>query len=437
MGELALTKAVRGSILHFKNDPRLGSGSYEYLRDGILVHHRGLIERIGPASEVLPDLEPGLPVMHYKTSLIVPGFVDTHVHYPQTEMIASKGKNLLDWLNTYTFPVERKFKSYAHCRYAAQFFLQQLLSNGTTTALVFSTVHKVSAQALFEEALNLKMRLITGKVLMDRNAPEDLLDTAESGCRESTELIKEWHGRGRLGYAVTPRFAPTSTPEQLAGASYLLREFPGTYLHTHLSENQEEVDWVKELYPEAPHYLGVYEKHSMLGEHSVFAHAIHLSDTELDLLAESRSALAFCPTSNLFLGSGLFDIEAVTERGIRFGMATDVGAGTSFSILQSLNEAYKIAQLQQYTLDPLRAFYLATLGGAETLGLSRYIGNFEAGKEADFVVLNTALPRLLANRFDSSETLEEKLLILMTLGDDRNVEATYVMGRPLFERHRD
>lgn len=197
------------------------------------------------------------------------------------------------------------------------------------------------------------------------------------------------------------------------------------------------MDWVKELYPEAPHYLGVYEKHSMLGEHSVFAHAIHLSDTELDLLAESRSALAFCPTSNLFLGSGLFDIEAVTERGIRFGMATDVGAGTSFSILQSLNEAYKIAQLQQYTLDPLRAFYLATLGGAETLGLSRYIGNFEAGKEADFVVLNTALPRLLANRFDSSETLEEKLLILMTLGDDRNVEATYVMGRPLFERHRD
>lgn len=427
---MSRTKAYRAALLHCLADPReVGiEASHEYFADGLLVVEDGKVARIGAASELLPALPAGTEVVEYPNALITPGFIDTHIHYPQTGMIASYGEQLLDWLNTYTFPTERAFADPAHAGEVAEIFLNELLRNGTTTALVFGSVHKQSVDAFFAACEKRNLRMIAGKVLMDRNAPDYLTDTAESGYADSRELIERWHGKGRLHYAVTPRFAPTSTPQQLALAGQLFKEFPDLYMHTHLSENRKEIEWVRELFPERKGYLDVYDHHGLIGTRSVFAHGVHLCDEECRRLGETGSAVAFCPTSNLFLGSGLFDLEKVEGFGVRVGLGTDVGAGTSFSQLQSLNEAYKVMQLQGKKLDPFKSLYLATLGGARALYLDDKIGNLQPGKDADFVVLDYQATPLIDYRLQQAQTLEEKLFALMMLGDDRAVKATYAAG---------
>ncbi|MBD3814673.1 MAG: guanine deaminase, partial [Betaproteobacteria bacterium] len=341
---------------------------------------------------------------------------------------------LLDWLETYTFPTERAFADKAHAGEVAEVFLDELLRNGTTTALVFGSVHKESVDAFFEACEKRNLRMIAGKVLMDRNAPDYLTDTAETGYADSKELIERWHGKGRLHYAVTPRFAPTSTPEQLALAGQLFKEYPDLYMHTHLSENRKEIEWVRELFPERQGYLDVYDHHGLIGARSVFAHGVHLCDEECRRLGETGSAVAFCPTSNLFLGSGLFDLEKVEGFGVRVGLGTDVGAGTSFSQLQSLNEAYKVMQLQGKKLDPFKSLYLATLGGARALYLDDRIGNLQPGKDADFVVLDYQATPLIDYRLRQARTLEEKLFALTILGDDRAVKETFAAGESVHRK---
>ncbi|MGA4474381.1 guanine deaminase [Ectopseudomonas chengduensis] len=428
-------KAYRAAILHSLADPAVVGveQSYEYFEDGILLIENGKVAQVGAAAELLPKLA-GVEVQHYRDALITPGFIDTHIHYPQTGMIASYGEQLLDWLNTYTFPTEQQFADKAHASDVAAIFLKELLRNGTTTALVFGSVHPQSVDAFFEQADKLNLRMIAGKVLMDRNAPDYLTDTAESGYAESKALIERWHGKGRLHYAVTPRFAPTSTPEQLELAGKLLGEYPDLYMHTHLSENRKEIEWVKELFPERKGYLDVYDHHKLIGPRAVFAHGVHLCDDECKRLAETGSAVAFCPTSNLFLGSGLFDLNKLEAHGVRVGLGTDVGAGTSFSQLQSLNEAYKVMQLQGKKLDPFKSLYLATLGGANALYLDDKLGNFLPGKDADFLVLDYNATPLISYRMQQAKSLEERLFALTMLGDDRAVKETFAAGVSVHQR---
>jgi guanine deaminase len=428
-------KAYRAAILHSIADPAVVGveQSYEYFEDGLLVIDNGQVANVGHAADLLPTLK-GVDITEYRDALITPGFIDTHIHYPQTGMIASYGEQLLDWLNTYTFPTEQQFADKAHAADVAGIFLKELLRNGTTTALVFGSVHKQSVDAFFEAAEALNLRMIAGKVLMDRNAPDYLTDTPESGYADSKELIERWHGKGRLHYAVTPRFAPTSTPEQLTLAGKLLGEYPDLYMHTHLSENRKEIEWVKALFPERKGYLDVYDHYKLIGARSVFAHGVHLCDDECKRLAETGSAVAYCPTSNLFLGSGLFDLNKLEEYGVRVGLGTDVGAGTSFSQLQSLNEAYKVMQLQGKKLDPFKSLYLATLGGANALYLDDKIGNFESGKDADFVVLDYNATPLISYRMQQAKTLDEKLFALTMLGDDRAVKETFAAGQSVHRR---
>lgn len=428
--------AYRAAILYSLADPsEVGlDASYAYFDDGLLVVENGRITAVGPATELLPTLAPDTEVVTHTDALITPGFIDTHIHFPQTGMIGAYGEQLLDWLETYTFPCERQFADKAHADQVAQLFLGELLRNGTTTALVFGSVHPESVDALFEAAERLDLRLIAGKVMMDRNAPDYLTDTADSSYQDSKALIERWHGKGRLHYAVTPRFAPTSTPEQLAAAGRLLEEHPGVYLHTHLSENLKEIDWVKALYPERSGYLDVYDHYRLLGERSVFAHGVHLRDAECQRLAETGSAVAFCPTSNLFLGSGLFNLPQAERFGVRVGLGTDVGAGTSFSLLATLNEAYKVMQLQDVRLHPFKSLYLATLGGARALRLEDRIGSLAPGHDADFVVLDYKATPLLDYRLQQSRSIEETLFVLTTLGDDRVVRETYAAGRRVHKR---
>ena len=428
-------KAYRAAILHSLADPAVVGieQSYQYFEDGILLIENGKVAEVGAAAELLPKLT-GVDLQEYRDALITPGFIDTHIHYPQTGIIASYGEQLLDWLNTYTFPTERQFADQAHACDVAAIFLKELLRNGTTTALVFGTVHPESVDAFFEQAEKLNLCMIAGKVLMDRNAPDYLTDTAESGYSESKALIERWHAKGRLHYAVTPRFAPTSTPQQLELAGKLLGEYPNLYLHTHLSENRKEIEWVKALFPERKSYLDVYDHHKLVGPRAVFAHGIHLCDDECKRLAESGSAVAFCPTSNLFLGSGLFDLNKLEAHGVRVGLGTDIGGGTSFSQLQSLSEAYKVMQLQGKKLDPFKSLYLATLGGAHALYLDDKLGNFLPGKDADFLVLDYNATPLISYRLQQAKSLEERLFALTILGDDRVVKETFAAGVSVHQR---
>lgn len=430
-------KAYRAAILHSLGDPaRVGlEASHAYYPDGVLVVADGHVRDIGPAEEVLARQPADIELVRFEHKLITSGFVDTHIHFPQTEMIASYGEQLLDWLNNYTFPEERKFADPDHARRVAGLFLDELLRNGTTTAMVFGTVHKAAVDAFFSESDQRNMRMIAGKVLMDRHAPDYLLDTPESGYADSKELIERWHNQGRQLYAVTPRFAPTSTPEQLTLAGRLLAEYDDVYMQTHLSENRKEIEWVAELFPEQNGYLDVYDHFGLLGERSIFAHAVHLDDHECERLHGTGSGVSFCATSNLFLGSGLFNLARFERHGVNVSLGTDVGAGTSFSLLQTMNEAYKVLQLQQQKLHPLKAFYLATLGGAESLRLADRIGNLEVGKEADFVVLDLRATPLMQARMNNAHNLFEQLFVLMMLGDDRVVAETYVYGNCLHRKN--
>jgi len=423
--------AFRASIFHCLRNPGSAAddAATEYLDDGILLIRDGLVERIGQADSLLKILPEDIRLVDLTGQLIVPGFVDCHVHYPQVDIIASYGEQLLDWLNKYAYPAETQFSDIDHAREVAEFFVPELLRNGTTTALVFATSHSHSVDAIFESAASRNMRLISGKLLMDKNCPRELADTPESGYRESRELIEKWHGHGRLSYAITPRFALTSSDEQLRLAGQLATECDDVHVHTHLAESRHEVQQVKRQFPDRSTYLDVYDHYKLVRERSVFAHCLHLDDTDRRTMAKRGAAIAFCPTSNLFLGSGLFDLDAAVSAGIAVGLGSDVGGGTSLSPLRTLNEGYKVLQLQGQSLPAVSAFYLATLGGAKALSLDDKIGNFVVGKEADFVVLDSNAVPINRRRSASARSPSEKLFALMMLGDDRTVSASYVMGR--------
>ncbi|AYH42878.1 guanine deaminase [Azoarcus sp. DN11] len=428
-------RAIRGELLHFLGDPAdRGADAVEHFPDGLLIVRDGLVAEAGPAAALRAKLPADARIDDRRGRLILPGFVDTHIHCAQTDIIASPGGQLLEWLDRYTWPVERRFADPAHATEVAEFFCDELLRNGTTTAAVYPTVHRASVEALFEAALRRRMRVISGKVLMDRNCPDFLCETCEGGHAESVALIERWHGRGRLLYAVTPRFAATSTPQQMQLAGQLFANHAGIYLQSHLAENRAEVAWIRELYPEARSYLDVYERYGQLGPRSVFAHCVWLDDTDRQRMAAAGAAMSFCPTSNLFLGSGLFDLAQADAAGVRVGIGTDVGAGTSFSMLRTLAEAYKVLQLNGQSLSAERAFYLATLGGARSLYLDDRIGSFAPGREADFVVLDPTATPLLERRSAACGTLAERMFVLMMLGDDRAVAETWVMGEPAWRQ---
>ncbi|MBT8067244.1 MAG: guanine deaminase [Gammaproteobacteria bacterium] len=428
-----MRQAFRASILHCLSDPGEASleSAYEYFEDGVLIVEDGHVVEAGHAERLLAGLSNDVKLTELPGKLIVPGFIDCHVHCPQLDIIASYGEQLLDWLNRYAYPVEARFSDPEYARDVANVFLDELLNNGTTTALVFGTVHAHSADAIFEAAAARDMRLIAGKVLMDCNCPEELMDTATSGYNDSKALIERWHGHARLGYAITPRFALTSTEEQLRAAGTLAREYPSVWIHTHLAENTEEVRQIARQFPSSRSYLDVYDQFDLLRERSVFAHCLHMDEQDRKSMAEKGGSAAFCPTSNLFLGSGLFDLAAMRDARIRCGLGTDVGGGTSLSVLKTASEAYKVLHLQDQALPPMQALYLATLGAAGALHLEDHIGNFLPGKEADFVVLDPNATRLTARRIAAAETIEESFFALLTLADDRHVAATYIRGKAL------
>ena len=364
-------------------------------------------------------------------ALLMPGLIDVHVHYPQTQVIASYGAQLLDWLQNYTFVEEQRFADPAHCARVAEFFLTELFRCGTTTAMVYCTVYPQSAEAFFAAAERVDARMIAGKAMLDRNAPKALLDTAQTGYDDSKALIERWRGRGRLDYAVTPRFAITSTPAQLEAAGALVREFPGVYMQSHVDENKDEIEFARQLFPEARNYLDVYGRAGLLGPRSVFGHCIHMTDDEVAAMAETGSVAAFCPTSNLFLGSGLFDRARLAEAGVRIGLATDIGGGTSYSMLRTAAEGYKVLQLGGQPWPAAEALYQMTLGNARALSLDHAIGSIAVGKDADLVVLDSRATPAMAHRMETIEgDLDEELFVLVTLGDDRAVTQTYVAGEP-------
>ncbi len=418
----------RAAILHCLDDPAAGAEAVEYIADGLLLVEDGVVAAVGAYEELAPGLPESMPVAHHEGRLIVPGFIDCHVHAPQLGMIAAPGKQLLDWLETYTYPAEMAWADRARAARSAGDFLDALLRHGTTTALVFATSHSHSVDMLFEAALARGMRLVAGKVLMDRNAPAALLEPPARAYAESKALIERWHGRGRLGYAITPRFAPACSPDMLDIAARLLDEHREVLLQTHLAENAEEAALVARLFPQARDYLDVYDRAGLLGARSVFAHAVHLDDDARGRLRAADAAIAFCPTSNLFLGSGLFDYGAARDAGLRIGLGSDIGAGTTLSLLATMGEAYKVAQLRHRTIEAVEAFHLATLGAARVLRLEDRIGNLMPGKEADFLVLDPAATPLLAARQKASRSIAEALFVLMTLGDERVVDAVYVAG---------
>ncbi|WP_129791183.1 guanine deaminase [Sphingosinicella sp. CPCC 101087] len=422
----------RAELLSVAEDPAAaGPESVRHEPDGLLVVEDGIVVARGAYVDLAPRYQ-DLSVAHFPGKLLVPGFVDAHVHYPQTERIASHGAQLLEWLERHIFPAEAAFADPVHAGSVAAFFLDELLRNGTTSALVFATVHEASVDALFEAALARNMRIVSGKVLMDLGPPT-LRDGLVEGRAASEALIARWRGRGRLGYAITPRFALTSSDAQLADAGALLSEHPEALLHTHLSENFGEIAAVAERFTGAKDYLDVYDRFGLVGPRSVFAHSIHLTAREMERMARARSGIAFCPTSNLFLGSGLFDLALADRHGVGVGLGTDVGAGTSFSLLATMGEAYKVCQMRSLSLDPFRALYLATAGGARILGLGDRIGALEPGQEADFVLLDPLATPLLARR-TAGASLHERLFALQVLGDDRAVAFTFVAGRPAHRR---
>lgn len=431
--------AIRGRVVTCLDDPRSsGPGALRHEPDGLVLINDGVIEAVGPADALLPTLPPDTAVEHHPGCLISPGFIDTHVHYTQTAMIGAHGAHLLDWLERYAFPAERLFADRTHADAMARAFCDELICNGTTTALVFCSVHSSSVDALFEEAERRNLRLIAGKVLMDRNAPADLLDTPQSSYDESKALIARWHNRGRALYAITPRFAPTSSPEQLELAGALWAEHPSVFVHSHLSESTAECAWVRELFPDCDNYLDVYDAFGLTGRRAVYAHGVHLGEDELAHCHHTGTALAHCPTSNFFLGSGVFNLDAATraDRPVHVGLGTDVGAGTSFSMFATLNEAYKAAQLSGSVLDGPRGWYLATLGAARALDLDQRIGSLQPGREADIIVIDPAATPLLKLRSERCESIEELLFVLMTLADDRSISATYVSGARVLGQRR-
>ncbi|MBT0956185.1 guanine deaminase [Alphaproteobacteria bacterium KMM 3653] len=393
---------------------------------GVLIED-GLIGAFGEAA-TLAARYPEAPIIDYGAGLILPGFVDAHVHYAQTGIIASWGKRLIDWLNDYTFPEERRFADPAYAITLAGRYLDLVLANGTTTVASYGTVHAESVTALFQAALARGMAVVAGKTCMDRNAPDWLTDTPQSAYDDSARLIRRWHGQNRATYAVTPRFAPTSSPEQLEVMGALWAENPGTLMQTHLSEQVEEIAWVKDLYPKARDYLDVYETYGLTGPGAVFGHAIHLTDREIAHLSDSGSSVVHCPTSNAFIGSGLFQAARLAKAGITMGLATDTGGGSSFSMLRTMAAAYDISQLAGTPLHPAELLWLATAGAAESLQMQDQVGTLAPGSAADIIVLDLNSTPAIAQRAQRAGDIWGALFPTMMMGDDRALRSVWVSG---------
>ena len=426
---------IRGRLLSFLRRPESldDAASYRYEDDGGLLVDGGRIAAFGSYAAVKAQAPDDVEEIDHRPHLILPGFIDTHVHFPQMQVIGSYAANLLEWLNTYTFPEECRFVESAHAARIARHFYDEMIRHGTTTAVAYCSVHKTSADAYFAEALKRGMLMVGGKVMMDRNAPQGLLDTPEMGYDETRAVIAEWHGKGRNHVAITPRFAITSTPAQMEMAAALAREFPDLHIQTHLSENHDEIRFTSELYPEAIDYTDVYAKYGLLGPKSLFGHCIHLSEREADAMSAAGAVAVHCPTSNLFLGSGLFPLKSLSrrEKPVRIAVATDVGGGTSYSMLKTMDEAYKIQQLLGERLNPFDSFFHITRGNAEALSLAQAIGTLDPGTDADFVVLDAAATPSMALKMEVVRSLADELFLLQTTGDDRAIRETYVAGEAM------
>lgn len=430
---------VRGRVLSFKRRP-LGAGdagSYSYVEDGVVVIDDGRVSAVAEAGEIGRLGGEGVALHDFSGKLILPGFIDTHIHFPQTQVIASYGAQLLEWLTRYTFPAESRYGDADFAAAEARFFIDELLRNGTTTAVCYGSVHKASAEALLAESERRGTAMIVGKTAMDRNAPPEVLDSPQAAYDDTAALIAAWRGRGRQKVAITPRFAITSTPEQLEALGSLARAHPDCLVQTHLSENHDEIAMVRRLFPERTDYLDVYDHYGLLGPTSLMGHAIHLSPREVARMAESGAVAVFCPTSNLFIGSGLFDYKGLEAHPVRIALATDVGGGTSYSMLETAAEAYKVMQLRGQKLSALEAFHLMTRGNAEAIG-EPHLGRIDPGAHADLVVLDSAARPAMAHRLAAIDgDLEEELFVLMTMGDERNVCEVFVGGRPQGVRRGD
>jgi guanine deaminase len=424
---------IRGRLLSFIRAPEHAGDreSYFYEEDGALLVRDGKIAAVGSYSDVKPKAGAETSEIDHRPHLILPGLIDCHVHFPQMQVIASYAANLLEWLNTYTFPEECRFVETAHAERIATQFFDEFLRQGTTTAVAYCSVHKASADAFFAESLRRGTLMIGGKVMMDRNAPQGLLDTPQLGYDETRAVIEQWHGKGRNHVAITPRFAITSTPEQMAMTQKLAEEFPDLHIQTHLSENHDEIRYTCELYPEATDYTDIYARYGLLRKKALFGHAIHLSEREADAMAESGAVAVHCPTSNLFLGSGLFPLKSIKrrEKPVTVAVATDIGGGSSYSMFKTMDEAYKIQQLLGERMNPLESFYHMTLGNAVALDLADRIGTLDEGTDADIVVLNAAATPAMRLRMETVTSLSEELFLLQTLGDDRSVVESYVAGK--------
>ncbi len=418
---------ITGQIIDFPNDKTIR----HHKKGAIVISEQGKIAWSGPLRK-LPKEYAKLNVLDHGEKLVLPGFIDPHIHFPQYRMLAAPGKDLLDWLNRFTFSEEAQFNDAPHAERAAKIFLSLLLANGTTSASAFCTSHVESVDALFSASVQFGMAMIAGKTMMDKNAPDGVRDTARQSYDDSISLIERWHGKGRSQYAITPRFAVTSSAEQLQLAGDLLQANPGMIMQTHLSENEDEIKMVAKQFPGARDYTDVYDSFGLLGKTSLFGHGIHLSEAEKSRLAETGSRIIHCPTSNTFLGSGLFDLKAARAASIMVGLATDVGGGTSYSMLKTMAEAYKVAMLKGNKPDIAQMYHIATLGNAQCLNIQDDTGSFDTGKFADVVVLDPQATHIQRFRQQLSENIADTLFSLMMLGDDRSIMATYVAGERRF-----
>ncbi|NTF32647.1 guanine deaminase [Rhizobium skierniewicense] len=423
---------LRGRLLSFNRAPNAidDTESYLYIEDGGLLIEDGKISAIGEYRDILAQAPEGVEETDHRPHLIVPGLIDMHMHFPQMQVIGSYAANLLEWLDTYTFPEECRFVESAHATRIATHFYDELIRHGTTTAVAYCSVHKASADAFFAEAMKRNMLMVGGKVMMDRNAPQGLLDTPELGYDETRQVIADWHGRGRNHVAITPRFAITSTPKQMEAAQALAQEFPDLFIQTHLSENLDEIKYTCELYPDAIDYTDIYVRYGLMGNKTLLGHAIHLSDREADVLSETGAVAVHCPTSNLFIGSGLFPMKKLQrrEKPVRIAVATDIGGGSSYSMLRTMDEAYKIQQLLGERLNPLESWYLMTRGNAEALSMADKIGTLDVGTDADIAVMNASSTPAMALKMEVVRSLPEELFLILTMGDDRTVIETYISG---------
>jgi len=428
------TSIIRGRTLTFNRRPNSSTDteSYNFIEDGALFVKNGIILKLGSFTYVKADAPIDVVIYDHRPHLIVPGFIDTHLHFPQTQIIGSYASNLLEWLNTYTFIEEQKYKDSLHCQNMAKQFFSTLINHGTTTAAAFCTTHPESVEAFFTESHQRNMLMIGGKVMMDRNAPAELLDTPQSSYDNTKMLINKWHGVGRQYYAISPRFAITSTPEQLEMSKSLIHEHPDCYLQTHLSENKEEIALAKKLYPDCNNYTSIYQRYNLLGPNSLFGHCIHLSEKEMAIMSETKSVAVFCPTSNLFLGSGLFNLQNFLKQkpNVRIAVGTDIGGGTDYSMLKTMDEAYKILQLQRQRFSPIESFYQITLGNAQALSLENKIGTFGIESDADITVLDAKATSAMKIRMDTVKNIAEELFVLQTMSDDRSVAQVYIKGKP-------